>query len=203
MRIMSVTHWYCSCCWAVLTASQGPFSFSPHQQGGWGTQEAGRGHSQDNWPQGYSRPHEIMLRIKTRGKASQGLLLRNWPGISEWEVRSCILHHLGNNDDNNNIPSFSVLLNCIYCNPWIFLFFPILSPISLLGQWMSGCGEFSCHGDIPVSFHVCVEQSVHSLAQRWMYVVLFLQTRRIRGARMLCSKIWNSTFTFSSSQLHV
>lgn len=101
MRITSITRWYCSCCWAVLTASQGPFSFPSHQQGGWGTQEAGRRHSQGNWPQRCSRPHEIMLRIKTRGKSGQGLLLRNWPGISEWEVRSCILHHLGNNDGVN------------------------------------------------------------------------------------------------------
>ena len=53
MRIMLVTRWCFSCCWAVLTLTQGLFSFShsPASEEAGGAPEAGRAHNQDSWPQ--------------------------------------------------------------------------------------------------------------------------------------------------------
>lgn len=101
------------------------------------------------------------------------------------------------------IPSFSVLLNVFIATHGFFSSSQFSPPFHCQGQGVSGCVEFSCPGDIAVNFHVCVEQSVHPWVQKWMYLVLFLQASRIRGARMLGSRIWSSTFTFSSFQLRV
>ena len=51
-KIMLIIHLCFSCCWAVLTLSQGLFSFSccPASEDSGGAQGAGRGQNQDSWP---------------------------------------------------------------------------------------------------------------------------------------------------------
>jgi len=68
MRIMLITHRCFSCCYAVLTQSQGLFCFlyrpgsegdGVHERLGGGT----AGTSGLEWPEGYSIPYDIMLNI--------------------------------------------------------------------------------------------------------------------------------------------
>lgn len=76
VRIMLIALRCSSCCRAVLTPSQGLFSFShcPASAEAGGAPGAGRGHSWDSWPRpakGMSRTLCIMLSNKTAG---------SWPG---------------------------------------------------------------------------------------------------------------------------
>jgi len=100
MRVMLITHWCFSCCWAVLTLSQGVFSFSywpASKEAGWAP-EAGRGHSRDSWPQLIKgTPHTTWCHIKhiNQGKLTRGRwpVLQDWPGISQQVVSNCTVHH--------------------------------------------------------------------------------------------------------------
>ena len=128
MRIILITHWCFRCCWAVLTQSEGLFCFSPHptsEQSG-DAQEAGRGHSQDSWPQ-LTRGifHTIWChahRRKNRGSwlgdgdCCSGM---GWASISRWWT-NCTVH----------------CLFCVFYYYYCFLF--LCCPIKLsLSQPMS------------------------------------------------------------------
>lgn len=69
MKIVLITHWYFSHCWAVLTQHQDLFCFSvfPTSKQTGSAQEVERRHNWDSWTQmkkGYYIPYNLMLSDK-------------------------------------------------------------------------------------------------------------------------------------------
>lgn len=63
MRMKLIRHQCLSCCWALLTLSQGLFSFSdcPAREGLRGNRKSTKTwHGAKNWPRGYPVPNDIM-----------------------------------------------------------------------------------------------------------------------------------------------
>ena len=124
MRIMLISHWYFSCCWAVLTLGQGLFGFSyyPASEEAGDAHAAGKEHSQDNWPKLAKGIFYTMSRHAEQenwGELARGwqLLLRGWLGFGQWVVSNCFLHDL-----------FCIFFYHYYYFP--FLFCPIKLSVS-------------------------------------------------------------------------
>ena len=139
--------------WAVLTQSQGLFCCSSHPTSEWagGAQEAGRGHSQDNWP----KLTEGILytiwchvqHIKLGDEEGSKGLLEWWPLSSQVTV-TCDVPGAGWTPAcwcevaNEFLVLLCVhewlllyLLNCLYLNPLVFSLLPLqFSPPSHLRE---------------------------------------------------------------------
>ena len=140
---MLITHWCFSCCWAVLTLSQGFFSFSYYsasEEAGW-TQQARRGHSQDSWPQLAKGIFHTMWHhaqyINWGELAGQHCGSRiGWVSASGWwAIVLCVTCFVYSSSSSSIFPSSSVVLNCLYLNPWVLGFFCRFSPPS---HWVEG-----------------------------------------------------------------
>lgn len=142
---MLITHQCFSCCRALLTQSQGLFSFlcSPASKGAGVHWELGGDRTRTDgsvWPKGYSIPC-IMLNNKTGGIGQRGCHCSGtgWVGIGWWVVRNCIVHHLLCTYYYYYLSSISVLLNCILTHK-LLLFYPLSClpcPTGVEGKWTS------------------------------------------------------------------
>ena len=87
MKIVVMTH-RCFSCWrAVLTQDQGLFSFLcclDREEAG-GTQETGKGHSQDSCT-GWPTPYGVVLSSKSRAKGGGGGTYSEWWHLSSQET---------------------------------------------------------------------------------------------------------------------
>ena len=152
MRRVLITCWCFNCCRAVLTPSQGLFSFSlcPANEQARGAARAGRGQTQDSWPKlAKGVFHTIWCHSKQYiGVASRGggtgcsgigwALVIRW-----WAIALCITCFV--HIFIVIIILFSVLINCLYLNPQASVF-SFLSPIPERerGGWVNGCVVLSC-----------------------------------------------------------
>ena len=143
----------------VFILSQGFFSFScPADEKAGGAQEAGRGHSQDSWPKVAKGIFHTKWRhaqyINWGELAGRGRwLLGDWLSISQRVVSNCVMDHLSflgfyftlfvtvlfvtnyyyYYHHYHCFSFLSVLLNCLYLNPWGF-FFWFSSPSHWVGR---------------------------------------------------------------------
>lgn len=106
---MLITHWWCSCCWAVLTGSQGlsSISYCPASRslgveevregwGGIGREGEGRATQLGQLiptDQKYIPYHMTSLSAdELEGKLSVGLILRKWLGVGQLVVSNFFFH---------------------------------------------------------------------------------------------------------------
>lgn len=114
-----------SCCWATITLRQGIFSFSHH----FTSEEAGDAQEAvimiQRWRYDPKRPkgYGITLSIVIRRKVGQGSCSENWLGVSQWVVSNCIVLDYCNSFIITTTLSVSVLINWLFLNPQILLFF--------------------------------------------------------------------------------
>lgn len=89
---MLITYPWLRCCWAMLTLNQGlQFLMLPCQWVGGDPWESGK-RQLGSFPwlaKGYSIPYDVMLRMKTRGKAGWGQA-GHWSVGGEWLFFICI-----------------------------------------------------------------------------------------------------------------
>ena len=161
--VLMITQRCFSYCWAVLTQSEGLFCFSPYstsEEAG-GGQEAGRGHSQDSWPQltkgifqtiGCHAQHIKLGAEVGRGGCSEWwrlpsqVTVRRDGALLSWRwLNTCLPMGSG-----EWIPCFASLVCVTFAvpiklslsQPTSFLIFtlPIFSPIPLGGvsEWLCG-----------------------------------------------------------------
>lgn len=126
-------------CWAVMTQSQGRFSFSwcpaSNELGGASSRTAA-----PEWPGGYPTPCDTKV-----GRVGF------WGGINatcehQRVVTSCIVHHLFIYSFIIIIitfPSFPIQLNCV-SQPTSFTFSPVLPTYPSVGGWASSCVVLHC-----------------------------------------------------------
>ena len=122
-KSLLITQGCCSCRWPVLTQCEGLFSF-PFVD----AKEAGRGHSQNSWPQltkGIPRPYGIVLRNKSWGKNEEDGSSVSWclsshititydEAMLSWRwLNTCLT--MGRSEW---IPYFAVLVHTTFASPF-------------------------------------------------------------------------------------
>jgi len=127
----------------VLILSQGLFSLphsaseEKHKKMGGSTART----ADPSWPKGYSIPYDVMLSTQT-GDSRLGGCNRcsrmGWVWVSGWwAIALCITRFVYSIIIVVTIiiiSPFAVLLNCLYLNPRVLLFFPFSSPSHRCGE---------------------------------------------------------------------
>ena len=136
---MLITHSCCTCCWAVFTWSQGlsaSHTALPARRLAM-QKKLGRGHSRDNWPKLakgiFHTVWHYAEHLNCGGVGQQvaaaawGLAGHRSAGGEQLHCVSLVYSIIV------SIPSFPVLLNCLYLNARVLPFFQF-SPRSLWGR---------------------------------------------------------------------
>lgn len=148
---MLITHEWFSCCWVVLTQSQGLPCFSScllvnrlgmHKKLGGDTVRR----ANPKWPKEYSVPYDIMLKHKTEESCLEGC---NWALVSLWQaIVFCItltrLHPLLL--CVCVLPLSPIVIKLSLFQPMSILTFalPILFPLSSWGWEVEWANEWLC-----------------------------------------------------------
>lgn len=163
MRMLLIAHW----CFKLLLSNAYTklktfwLLILPCYHGGWGHircwEGTEPGQDDPNWPKGDSICLGIMLNNIIWGNwadAAQGVS-RHHSASGWWPIALCI-----NFLEYSFIimlsiiifPSFSVLLNCLYLNPWVLSFFQVLSPQHCgVSEWMAVLSARLNHNSCPVT----------------------------------------------------
>lgn len=149
-----------SCCWAGLTLGQELCSFLYCPTSEWATTvremlwgRAART-ADPNWSKRYSIWCHVQMvscwtiKLCEVGWQGVGLLPGDCLGISQWVMNNCICITCSVYSFVIIIifflPSYSVLINCLYLSPGVLLFFCDSLPHPTVGCWVKGCVVFSC-----------------------------------------------------------